>query len=197
MTMRLSPLNHRWQLADLVKFSSAVEVGTHRGEFAAQLCHVRSNHPSDFKLWCVDPWLPYFGDEHLAEKGATREEDLNAAARKLRPFILEDRCELLRTTSLTAAKQLFPDKSLDLAYLDGDHRYAHVLQDCMVWWPKVRPGGLLAGHDIVTPGETCNDGVQEAVLKLARAWQVDIQLIPENSIATAGFAWSWYMEKPK
>ena len=31
-------------------------------------------------------------------------------------------------------------------YLDGRHDYAGVKEDLQVWWPKLRPGGLLAGE---------------------------------------------------
>ena len=32
-------------------------------------------------------------------------------------------------------------------YVDGDHSYVGAMQDMRFWWPKVRHGGVLAGHD--------------------------------------------------
>ena len=49
-------------------------------------------------------------------------------------------------TSLEAAP-LIPDHSLDFAYVDARHDYASVLEDLEAWFPKVKPGGILAGHD--------------------------------------------------
>ena len=38
-------------------------------------------------------------------------------------------------------------ESLDLVFLDGDHRYSSISQDIDLWWPKIKNGGILCGHD--------------------------------------------------
>ncbi len=50
------------------------------------------------------------------------------------------------TTSIQAAG-LFQPSSVDFCFIDADHTYASVLADLHAWWPKVKPGGTLAGHD--------------------------------------------------
>jgi hypothetical protein len=35
----------------------------------------------------------------------------------------------------------------DVIYVDGSHRYRDVLEDITVWWPKLKPGGLMFLHD--------------------------------------------------
>lgn len=47
---------------------------------------------------------------------------------------------------MEAAKQ-FDDGALDLVFIDADHSYAAVRADIDAWMPKVRAGGILAGHD--------------------------------------------------
>ena len=37
---------------------------------------------------------------------------------------------------------------VDLLFLDGDHRYTSVLTDWLLYSPLVRPGGLVAFHDV-------------------------------------------------
>jgi hypothetical protein len=37
--------------------------------------------------------------------------------------------------------------TVDLLFIDGDHRYAGVRSDIALWTPKVRPGGIVCGHD--------------------------------------------------
>ena len=34
-----------------------------------------------------------------------------------------------------------------MVYVDGDHRYEAVLADFKGWLPKLRAGGVMAGHD--------------------------------------------------
>ena len=50
------------------------------------------------------------------------------------------------TTSVRAAR-MFPDEGVDFCFIDGDHSYASVTADLGTWWPKIRPGGIIAGHD--------------------------------------------------
>lgn len=54
------------------------------------------------------------------------------------------------STSLDAVK-LYPDESLDFVFIDAEHRDHGCLQDIRAWYPKVKPGGTIAGHDISFP----------------------------------------------
>lgn len=42
---------------------------------------------------------------------------------------------------------IFADKSVDLVYIDGDHSYQAVNKDIELYLPKIKQGGILAGHD--------------------------------------------------
>lgn len=50
------------------------------------------------------------------------------------------------------AAALFADNSVNFCFIDADHRYAAVVADITAWWPKVRPGGVIGGHDWHIPG---------------------------------------------
>lgn len=39
------------------------------------------------------------------------------------------------------------DHSIDICFLDADHRYSHIRSDIVAWTPKIKPGGILCGHD--------------------------------------------------
>lgn len=41
----------------------------------------------------------------------------------------------------------FDARSIDFVFVDARHDYASVLADVVAWSPKVRPGGVMAGHD--------------------------------------------------
>jgi hypothetical protein len=48
--------------------------------------------------------------------------------------------------SVEAAK-LYKDKSLDVVFIDANHSYESVRDDIEAWLPKVKMGGIIAGHD--------------------------------------------------
>lgn len=50
----------------------------------------------------------------------------------------------------TVAAAWIPDGQLSFAFIDGMHTYDAVLADCRAYWPKIRPGGVLSGHDYLS-----------------------------------------------
>ena len=55
----------------------------------------------------------------------------------------------------------YEDESFDFIYIDTDHSYK-VTESCIrLWWPKVKKGGILAGHDYNSRNKLY--GVVEAV----------------------------------
>ena len=81
------------------------------------------------ELLGVDPWQRNPAKERQAEQ------------------LLEGRAwSKVHGLSRHAADQV-EDGSLDFVYIDGDHRFDAVILDLVLWAPKVRPGGIVAGHD--------------------------------------------------
>ena len=52
----------------------------------------------------------------------------------------------IRATSAKAAPT-FKDESVDVVYIDAQHKYEAVKEDIMLWLPKVKRGGHIGGHD--------------------------------------------------
>lgn len=122
----------------------AVEVGTWKGDFAAEILEVLQ--PKDFVL--IDTWGDYWdqpGDE------------IYASARKR--FEGFPQVQLWRGHSLEMIPRL-PDRTVAFAYIDADHLFDAVLADLEAMLPKMAPGGWLCGHDYC-----CSDkfGVVRAV----------------------------------
>ncbi len=46
----------------------------------------------------------------------------------------------------------FEDESCDIVFLDMDHIYEGIKLDIELWLPKVKRGGILAGHDYICEG---------------------------------------------
>ena len=70
--------------------------------------------------------------------------------------------------SLEAAN-LIKDKSLDICFIDADHRYAAVKADILAYAPKVKDGGILSGHDLDNGVEEHFDTFDERELKVDTA----------------------------
>jgi len=105
---------------------TGVEMGVFNGEFARQILDTWEGR----KLIGVDTWPP----EGLAESVRARMQ------------IYGQRWEGWHTESLKAAEKV-ADNSLDFVYIDADHTYQAARRDLGLWWPKVKPGGVFAGHD--------------------------------------------------
>lgn len=57
-----------------------------------------------------------------------------------------DSIRALRSDSVKAAANFEP-RSVDLVFVDGGHSFEQVTADLRVWWPKLKHGGVLLGHD--------------------------------------------------
>lgn len=58
----------------------------------------------------------------------------------------------------TVAARMYEPASLDFVFIDGDHSTSAVAADIRAWAPKLKPTGILAGHDI--DWETVRAGVR-------------------------------------
>jgi hypothetical protein len=143
-------MNHRNELGiyltSLGLVGRGVEVGSNVGEFAEIIL---SNWGGT--LYMVDPWRS-LGDEYARTAPAGFDEALlNNAFRAFTAVEkFGERAVPIRTFSKTAI-DLFPDESLDFVYIDANHEYQHVLEDIELWFPKVKKGGVVSGHDYITP----------------------------------------------
>ncbi|QDU37477.1 hypothetical protein Mal4_17910 [Maioricimonas rarisocia] len=120
----------------------------------------------ELHLWMVDPWHTIDQPEEYANFDESRFEELRRIAMWWTSHA-EDRRFELRKPSLEASS-LFPDASLDFVFIDADHHYDAVKADVHAWWPKVRTGGLLSGHDYGVYGDATGAwGVRRAVDEFA------------------------------
>lgn len=179
-----STYKNRAELGDLLNdknlLNVAVEVGTHRAEYAVAFLRRWKG-----KRFCaVDPWINGLEDYSDPVNVNDRNDDYAAAEQALSAFA--DRVWIKRMLSEDAAKDI-EDDSIDFVYIDANHAERYVRQDINAWYPKVKAGGVIAGHDIVN-GDLMD--VRRAVKgEIYEKRGLDVFLIP-------GAAWSWYAIKP-
>lgn len=116
------------------------EVGVWAGENAVSLLenlNIRT-------LYAIDPFKPYSLESRDKIFNYSKIISVMNKA-KSRLSMYEGQAKLLHTTSKEASNIL---NDLDFVYIDGNHDYKYVKEDLNLWWPKVRQGGVLAGHDV-------------------------------------------------
>ena len=137
------PDTDRTTLAELfqeLSFTVGAEIGTLAGVYAEILC---KKNPS-VHLYCVDPWMQYSGyKEHVTQ------DKFNKFFEQTQKRLKKYNVTYKRDFSVNVAKE-FKDGSLDFVYIDGNHELQHVINDLYAWAPKVRKGGIIAGHDYRT-----------------------------------------------
>jgi hypothetical protein len=120
-----------------------VEVGCFLGRstlYLARRC--RLVHAVD--TWCGSGGRDPRGDEE--QRKAFRGDPYVAFCENVRAARLQDRVLAYRMPSVEAAA-LFSDGEVDFCFIDAAHDEASVAEDVRSWWPRVAPGGILAGHD--------------------------------------------------
>lgn len=119
-------------------FKIGVEVGVAAGEYSETLC--RAN--PQMKVYGVDPYIPLSGYRDYS-RPSTFEKFRAEAKARLAPY---NNYEFMYKTSMEGVKE-FEDDSLDFVYIDANHEEPFITEDITKWYERVRPGGIIAGHD--------------------------------------------------
>jgi hypothetical protein len=146
-------------IGSLPRGGAVAEVGVCSGGFSQVI--LERNRPS--RLVLIDCWEHQTGTAYSQDpaNGPNQAYHDGMYAEVLRKFGNRPEVEIVRAYSVPAAGR-FPDGCFDLVYLDGNHMI--VDQDIAAYWPKVRSGGWLAGHDY------CNVGDVITVKTAVDAW---------------------------
>jgi hypothetical protein len=59
---------------------------------------------------------------------------------------LKGHYRVIKSMSVDAARR-FKNRSIDFIFIDAAHDYDNVTADIAAWMPKVKAGGIMAGHD--------------------------------------------------
>jgi hypothetical protein len=123
------------------------------------------------RLYLIDPYSEVCDS-------VSGEQRFRAARRYLGKY--HDVTMFIRKKSESAAGDL--PNGLDFVYVDGCHEYDCVMKDLNIYYPKIRSGGVLAGHDFWAS----NLGVCQAVLEFCHT----------NALVLEGSLTDWWVHKP-
>lgn len=126
------------------KFDDAVfiEVGSWLGRSASYMGIEILNSQKNIKFYCVDTWPESEKDNETSlhnQKNLYSEflQNIKPIKSSIIPY---------RMSSIEASK-LFEDESVEFVFIDACHDYESVKSDLNSWFPKVKKGGVIAGHD--------------------------------------------------
>jgi hypothetical protein len=134
---------YRRGLAELVEAyfpPGELLVGAEIGSFQGESAEILLSTGRFRTLYCVDAWTDGYDATDAASYQASQAE-----AAFDRRFRFEPRIVKVKGLSRDVA-ELVPG-GLDFLYIDGCHLPEAVRQDLELYAPKVRRGGVLAGHD--------------------------------------------------
>lgn len=149
-------------------FKVGVELGVKEGYFSLYLL----KHTTLNVLFSVDSWRDGWSN---GKKEAYKSLSYFGGRSKILNMRTSEAAKYFRENNIKA----------DFIYIDANHKYSAVKQDIEEWWPFVRPGGILAGHDYVE-----GEGVIPAVDEFIKNAKLSLNL-------TGDHMKSWWVVKPE
>lgn len=120
-----------------------VEVGSWQGQSLSFLLVEAHNSGKRLKVFGCDHFRGSTGDAPLIQEADFKSIPAHCIHNLRRagyPF------SLVHAES-TVGATYFADASIDYLFVDAGHMYHEVKADLAAWLPKVKPGGIVAGHD--------------------------------------------------
>jgi predicted O-methyltransferase YrrM len=124
-----------------------IEIGVYAGEST----RIFSDHFS--KVYSIDPWT--LVSEHLQSDTVELYTKGLRGAEVAFDELCEERKNIFKMKGFYEQYlDYFKDESLDIVYIDGDHRPEAERKSIEDWYTKVKRGGIISGHDYYegTPG---------------------------------------------
>jgi hypothetical protein len=174
----LTPKNRSLMLDALeITNKRCVEVGVFEAEYSKEII---ARNPKE--LYLIDPWLHQSIEVYPDDHSNRIKHDFNSIYNYVCSKFSEDkRVTIIRGYSFFEASK-FENESLDFVYIDAIHTFESCLCDVVSWYPKVRPGGWLCGHDYT--GKFL--GVKCAVDAFCRIANKEINLLTQEYWASWG-----------
>lgn len=148
--------------------SHFVEIGSWQGRSACCMAVEIINSNKDIKFDCIDTWKG--SQEHKADPRVVFDQLYSIFLLNTKPVshILNP----IRMRSCDASK-LYEDDSIDFIFVDGDHSYEGVLSDLENWFPKLKLGGTIVGHDY---GNENHPGLKKAADEFSYKYNISMTI---------------------
>ena len=122
--------------------SHFVEVGVWKGMSACFMAVEIINSGKNIKFDCVDTWGFVETSNEISKDQC--ENLYETFLLNIKP--VQDKINIVRGISWEMSSN-YDNESLDFVFIDAGHDYDSVMKDITSWYPKIKPGGIIAGHD--------------------------------------------------
>jgi hypothetical protein len=136
--------------------STFVEIGSWKGKSTSFMCVEIINSGKQIDFYCIDTFEGSI--EHQNNPELPMLYDIFKSNMKPVEGYYKD----LKMTSMKAVNR-FENGSLDFVFIDGSHEYQDIKNDINAWLPKVKKGGVLAGHDYYLPPQPSSWGMRHSI----------------------------------
>ena len=158
-----------------------VEIGVCGGEHALSLLE----NLSIKRLYLIDPYAMYEdyseGKKHYGVDQLPLDQAEILARELLRQH--QDRIVWIKKLSADAVKDI--SEQVDFVYIDGNHAESYVNEDIKNYFPLLKKGGVIGGHDFYNGFRREHDGVINAVVKFIANTKLQLQVeLPDWWIET-------------
>lgn len=163
------------------------------GVWEGALSELLLRRHAELRLVMVDRWAAVPEDHRYYWSGAKlsrkTEEEMLWAWQKARLRVAAfERAEVMRGESVEMAK-LFGPGSFDQVFLDANHMAAALHEDLVAWYPTVKAGGWISGHDWRNP---IRHGKRWGVSEAVEGFMAERDL---NGLQL-GANTTWFLRKP-
>jgi hypothetical protein len=172
---------YKMSASQLVDGDIFVEVGVWKGKSLSLMAELIKHSNRNVTIYGVDTWQGSLNEEAHQKivRDVGGEENFYLEflktfhAHKLLKHVVP-----IKLASIVAAT-IFRDESIQHLYLDASHTYEDVSADIKAWFPKIKVGGIMSGHDYYignAPSEPLIRAVDEAFPKITRyyggVWEI-------------------------
>ncbi len=167
--MLLCPISRSQLLAFLPKGGEVAEIGVAEGDFSAQILAVAAPR----RLHLIDPWEHQDRADYAKDNNnvpdAVQDARHDAVLGRFSNEIGRGTVQVHRDYAEDALV-FFAEAQLDWIYVDGMHTADAVYRDLTTYQHKVKPDGLIAGHDYTNhvQARSWGFGVVEGVNRYVR-----------------------------
>lgn len=175
---------------EILKRVNGATVGAEIGVFGGDLSKRLLSKRPYMTLYMVDSWSDESTkefrdtDDFHSTLSQAQQDEFYEYTKAVTSFA-GNRAVIIRDRSVKAADRV-ADDSLDFVFIDADHSLIGCRDDIMAWYPKVKPGGHICGHDYDNK-EYPLFGVKQAV---------DEFIAQNNLTLDLGDNYTWFAVKP-